>query len=150
MKLTRVVLLALFLTGCTGMSEDWGVGFVRGVRSLPTREFTAGEKKEAMAAKERFEKPFTEELRRQLAENDLLGLKGWLVFFDFFSDGTIKTANVWVYTYWGSEQRYNVYSTPIESFMDEAQLPTIVEESTQEVTSLLLEKAAFMYQQSVD
>ncbi|MGR3295485.1 MAG: hypothetical protein ACUZ8A_04600, partial [Candidatus Bathyanammoxibius sp.] len=72
------------------------------------------------------------------------------VFFDFFSDGTTKTANVWVYTYWGAEQRYNVFSVPLESFLDSSQQQGIIDESTQEVTSLLQRKAAFRYRQTVD
>ncbi len=132
------------------MSEDWGVGFMKGMRSLPKHDFTSQEEKQALAARARFEQPFLDALKIRLAENDLLDLKGWLVFFDFFSDGTTKTANVWVYTYWGSEQRYNVYTIPLKLFLDRSQLPSIVEESAQEVTALLLKKAAARYRQSAD
>ncbi|MHC4198141.1 MAG: hypothetical protein ACYSRP_09600 [Planctomycetota bacterium] len=148
--LIQFALIALFLAGCSGMSTDWGVGFMQGVRTVPQHDFTLEEKERAIAAKKRFERPFTAELKRKLEENELADLKGWLVFFDFFSDGTIKTANVWLYTYWGPEQRYNVYSVPMESFLDNSQLQAIVDESTQEVASMLQRKAAFRYQQTVD
>ncbi len=150
MRLIGAALVTLLLAGCTSMSESWGVGFMQGVRAVPKHDFTSGEKKQAIEAKVRFEKPFNAELKKKLAENELSGLKGWLIFFDFFSDGTTKTANVWIYTYWGKEQRYNVYSVPLESFLDKAQLPAIVEDSTQEVTSFLLRKAASRYRQTVD
>ncbi len=149
-RLIQAALVVLFLAGCSGMSTDWGVGFMQGVRTLPQHDFTSEEKERAIAAKKRFERPFIAELKRKLEENDLANLKGWLVLFDFFSDGTTKTANVWVYTYWGAEQRYNVYSIPLGSFQDNSQLQTIVDESTQEVASLLQRKAAFRYQQTVD
>ncbi|MEE9558573.1 MAG: hypothetical protein V3V94_03720 [Candidatus Brocadiales bacterium] len=148
--LIQLALIALFLAGCSAMSTDWGVGFMQGVRTVPQHDFTPEQKEKAIAAKERFRKPFIAELKNKLEENDLGNLKGWLVFFDFFSDGTIKTANVWVYTYWGAEQRYNVFSVPLESFLDSSQQQGIIDESTQEVTSLLQRKAAFRYQQTVD
>ncbi len=148
MRLVLATLLTLSLIGCS--TEDWGVGFTRGMRSLPRRDFTSDEKEKALEAKARFEKPFKAELERKLAENELLDIKGWLVFFKFFSDGTTKTANVWVYTYWGGEERHNVYSVPLNSFIDKEKLPSIVEEATQEVTNFLLRKVANRYKQVVD
>lgn len=150
MRFIRAALIILFLAGCSGMSKDWGVGFMQGVRDVPQHDFTPQEKKEALKAKTRFEKPFRAELEKKLAENELSDLKGWMVVFDFFSDGALKTANVWVYTYWGQEQRYKVYSIPLKSFMDETQLQDIVEESSKEVASLLIQKAAVEYRQAVD
>lgn len=150
MGFIRAVLIIFFLAGCSGMSKDWGVGFMQGVRDVPQHDFTPQEKEAALAAKARFEKPFQEELTKKLAENDLSGLKGWLVVFDFFSDGNLKTANVWVYTYWGQEQRYKVFSIPLKSFLDEARLPVIAEEAAQEAASLLLQKAAVQQKQTVD
>lgn len=140
----------LLLAGCSGMSKDWGVGFMQGVRDVPMHDFTPQEKEAALEAKAQFEKPFQAELEKKLAENDLSNLKDWLVVFSFFSDGNLKTANVWVYTYWGQEQRYRVYSVPLKSFMDKTQLPTIAEASAQEVASLLLRKAAAEQQKTVD
>ncbi|MFQ5957725.1 MAG: hypothetical protein ACE5KK_08130 [Candidatus Brocadiales bacterium] len=149
MRLIQATLVTLFLlTGCS--TEDWGVGFTRGMRSLPRRDFTSSEKEEALEAKARFEKPFKAELNRKLEENELSDLKGWLVLFRFFSDGTTKTANIWVYTYWGDEERHKVYSVPLKSFLDKSQLSTMVEGASQEVTSFLLQKAAGRYKQMVD
>lgn len=123
---------------------------MKGMRSLPQRDFTSDEREEAIEAKVRFEKPFRAELNRKLEENELSDLKGWLVFFRFFSDGTTKTANIWVYTYWGDEERHKVYSVPLKTFIDKAQLPTMVEEASLEVTSFLLRKAASRYKRVVD
>lgn len=148
MRLILVILFLLLSTGCS--TEDWGVGFMRGMRALPKRDFTSGEREVALAAKARFEKSFRAELNRKLQENELADLKGWLVLFRFFSDGTTKTANVWVYTYWGDEERHKVYSVPLKSFLDETQLPTIVEDASREVTIFLLRKAAGRFKQVVD
>lgn len=120
------------------------------MRSLPRRDFTAEERDEALEAQSRFSTAFKAELARKLEENELVDLKGWLVHFRFFSDGTTKTANIWVYTYWGDEERHKIYSIPLKSFLDKAQLPTIVEDASREVTTFLLRKAAERYKQMVD
>ncbi len=121
------------------------VGFVKGMRSVPEYDFTSEEKAQVLKVKEKFETLFGQEMERKLEERGLRDLKGWMVLLRFHSDGFIKTASLSLYTYWGQEERHDVYSVPIEHFMDESQTVELVNRATEEVTNYLSQKAGPTY-----
>lgn len=150
MKVIRAILIMFFLCGCSGMSESMTVGFVKGMRAVPQYDFSAEEKARVEEAKERFEKLFNESIRKKLEEYELSDLKGWMVLLRFYSDGTTKTASLYLYTYWGEEERHEIYAVPLGYFLDKDRLPEVAERATQEVASYLLQKGASRFRQMAD
>src|SRR3990167_992984 len=110
MRLDRIILLlgvalsALSgLGGCSGMSEQMSVGFVKGMRAVPESDFTPGEKERVVKVKSRFETLFEQGIKKKLEQRGLEGLKGWMVLLRFQSDGFTKTASLSLYAYWGRD-----------------------------------------------
>ncbi len=145
MKLTRVILFLVFVVGCSGMSEQMTVGFVKGMRSIPQLDFTPEERERLQKAKERFEILFAQEIKKKLEEKGLEDLKGWMVLLRFHSDGFTKTANLSLYTYWKEEERQDVISVPFGRFVDETQTVELVGKATEAVTERLLKKVGDSY-----
>ncbi|HHT9155792.1 MAG TPA: hypothetical protein ACFYD5_08265 [Candidatus Tripitaka sp. YC43] len=148
MRLDRIILLlgvalsALSgLGGCSGMSEQMSVGFVKGMRAVPASDFTPGEKERVLKVKSRFETLFEQGIKKKLEQRGLEGLKGWMVLLRFQSDGFTKTASLSLYTYWGQEERHDVYAVPLERFLDESQTVELADKATEEVMDYLSQKA---------
>lgn len=148
MRLDRIILLlgvALSalggLGGCSGMSEQMTVGFVKGMRTVPESDFTPGEKERVVKVKNRFETLFEQGIKKKLEQRGLEGLKGWMVVLKFHSDGFTKTASLSLYTYWGQEERRDIYAVPLERFLDESQTVELADKATEEVMDYLSQKA---------
>jgi hypothetical protein len=139
------VILCLLLGGCSGMSEQMTAGFVKGIRAVPEQDFAPEEREGVLRAKHRFEPLFGQELKKRLEEKGLEGLKGWMVLLRFYSDGFTKTASLSLYTYWGEEERHEVYDVPLARFLDESQTVELVYGATEAVTSHLSDRANFKY-----
>lgn len=135
------IIFCLLLVGCSGMSEQMTVGFVKGMRAIPEYDFTAEEKEHVLKVKDKFETFFGQELKKKLEERGLEGLKGWMVLLRFHSDGFTRTASLSLYTYWGEEKRRDIYSVPLERFLDESQTSELVDRATEKITDYLLSQS---------
>ncbi|MFN3466190.1 MAG: hypothetical protein ACK4WF_00625 [Candidatus Brocadiales bacterium] len=146
MGLVSVILCLLMSGGCSGMSEQMTVGFVKGMRTVPEYDFSPEEKEDVQKVKNKFETLFEQEIKRKLAMKGLEDLKGWMVLLRFHSDGFTRTASLSLYTYWGHEERHDVYAIPLERFLDESQTVELVDRATEEVTDHLFKKAGLQIQ----
>jgi hypothetical protein len=143
--LLPVTCLLFLLGGCSGMSEQMTAGFVKGMRAIPESDFTPQEKGGVQKVKDKFEILFEQELKKKLEGKGLEDLRGWMALLRFYSDGFTKTAAVSLYTYWGEEERKDVYAIPLERFLDESQTVELVDKATEEVTDYLSQKATPAY-----
>ncbi len=127
------------------MSEQMTYGFVKGLRAVPQYDFTPEEKEKVLKVKDQFGTLFEQEMKKKLEEKGLDNQKGWMVLLRFHSDGFTKTASFELYTYWGQEERQDIYAVPLESFLDASQSKEIAEKVSEQVTDHLSEKAEHKY-----
>ena len=146
MRLVSIILCLLLSGGCSGMSEQMTVGFVKGMRTVPEYDFSPKEKEDVLKVKNKFEILFEQEIKKKLEMRGLEDLKGWMVLLRFHSDGFTRTASLSLYTYWGHEERHDVYAIPLERFLDESQTVELVDRAIEEVTDHLFKKAGLQVQ----